>query len=110
MERKLNDIWPKSIKDCTTNKDIFGQINAPLVFWKDPLPIETEWDRVLKMRKEKHPLIKGGKSRKNLSTFNCIPTHHDQYFALGHEVCQYCYKKLYHGGPALGTKYKSRVK
>ena len=65
---------------------------------------EYTWDKVIRMRKERDPLIKGGRSRKNLATFNCLTTHKDQQFALGHEFCQYCHKKLFTPGPNPGSK------
>jgi len=57
---------------------------------------EYEWDRVLRMRKEKDPLIKGGMNRKTLEKLpkDCVPTHHSQSYVLGHEFCQYCHKKI----------------
>ena len=58
--QNLTSIWPKSIFDCKSNRDIYGQEHAPMVCWKNPLPIQTEWDRVKQMRKNKCLLIKGG--------------------------------------------------
>lgn len=81
-------------------------------FTKDPKcndpDFEYTWDRVLRMRKERHPLIKGGRARG--ADFNCRTTHHTQRVILGYDFCQHCHERLYQHGPSTGTEYKPRRK
>jgi len=68
---------------------------------------EYEWNRVLRLRKERNPIIKGGNYR-SLKAFNCKTTHNEQRIVLGYSHCQYCKEKLYSHGPDIGTIYQPR--
>ena len=69
---------------------------------------EYTWDRVLRMRKEKDPLMAGGRALKNRKEFNCSSTHNSQRLVLGHSHCQYCHMSLHQRGPEPGAIYHKR--